>query len=365
MQIFVTADIRIRIFERIGPFFVTTTHSMMIEVSPYPLRFQPLIKQAIWGGSKLGRLLGKEIGQRNDTGESNDYAESWELVDHGPDQSILLNGSLAGQTLSQLIHRDRKWLLGAGGTGGAVTGGATAGFPLLLKYLDCHRVLSVQVHPDDAYAATMAVPDYGKTEAWYVVDVEPGSLIYAGLKTGVTRDQLARAMAAGETDSVLHSFEPARGDCVFIPAGTIHALGAGLVIAEIQQSSDTTFRLFDWNRLGADGQPRPLHLEQSLEVTDYLSGPVDPQKRDQTLRGWQPLVQCDKFTLRSLENGSDVIGGDGRFHIVTIPRGKATVTTDNQAIRMTCGQSLLLPAAMPHCSIAVEPHSTALTASVS
>lgn len=341
----------IRIFERIGTPFVTTKHSKMKKEPPYPLQFRPLIKQTIWGGSKLGQLLGKDIGDQDN------YAESWEVVDHGQDQSIVSNGPLAGQSLSQLIQRDRSWLLGQSVD--------SASFPLLLKYLDCNRVLSVQVHPDDAYGAKMAVPDHGKTEAWYVVDAEPNSLIYAGLKTGVSRNQLAQAMADGETDRVLHSFHPARGDCVFIPAGTVHALGAGLVIAEIQQSSNTTFRLFDWNRVDSDGQPRPLHLQQSLEVTDYLSGPIQPRKSDRSASGWQSLVECDKFTLWSLENGRDVVGGNDRFHILTVPCGNAVLSTDTQEISMTRGQSLMLPAAMPQCSISVESDSTVLMATVS
>jgi mannose-6-phosphate isomerase len=319
---------------------------MMTEISPYPLRFRPLIKQTLWGGSKLGRLLGKEIGDQDN------YAESWELVDHGQDQSVVENGVLAGQTLSQLIQADKNWLLGEASV--------EEQFPLLLKYLDCNRVLSVQVHPDDAYGAKMKVPDRGKTEAWYVVDVQPGSLIYAGLKSGVDRQALAEAIAAGETDGVLHSFEPSPGDCVFIPAGTVHALGAGLVIAEIQQSSDTTFRLFDWNRVGADGRPRPLHVEQSLEVSDYVSGPVEPRKSDPELGGWQSLVRCDQFDLASLEIGSDVVSGDGRPHLLTVPIGRAVLTTPGDTIVLSRGQSVLLPAAIGQCKVAVDPNSTVL-----
>ena len=208
----------------------------------------------------------------------------------------------------------------------------------------------------------METPDRGKTEAWYVVDVEPESLIYAGLQEGVDRAALAEAMQAGETDRVLHAFHPAAGDCVFIPAGTVHALGAGLVIAEIKQSSDTTFRLFDWNRVGADGQPRPLHVEQSLDVSDYHSGPVQPRRSDRTATGWQSLVECDKFRLTSLENGSDRIGGDHRFHIVTVPRGAATLEFQGGEWSLKRGQSILLPAALGECQLTVANDSTVLAA---
>ncbi|OYP29422.1 type I phosphomannose isomerase catalytic subunit [Rhodopirellula sp. MGV] len=325
----------------------------MINAPGYPLKFRPLIKQTIWGGSKLGTMLGKPI---EDAG---DYAESWELVDHGKDQSIVENGKLTGKSLAELIEADPAWLLGPSSL---EKSNGEPHFPLLLKYLDCNRVLSVQVHPDDAYGATMPVPDLGKTEAWYVVDAEPGALIYAGLKTGVDKIKLAEAVATGETEKVLHSFSPSPGDCVFIPAGTVHALGAGLVIAEIQQSSDTTFRLFDWNRVGADGNPRPLHIEQSLEVTDYESGPVPARKSHKDQSGWQTLVQCDKFTLDAMERGSDRVGGDNRFHILTVPRGSAKLVCDGETTVLSRGESILLPAAISECEISVEANSTVLHA---
>ena len=313
-------------------------------LNPYPLRFHPVLKQTIWGGRLLGQSLGKAIG------DDDNYAESWEVVDHGEDQSVVTDGPLAGKTLSELIELDRTWLLGN-------TGNETAEqFPLLLKYLDCNRVLSVQVHPDDAYGATMVVPDRGKTEAWYIVQSKPESLIYAGLKSGVGREQLAAAVDAGETERVLHSFHPEAGDVVFIPAGTVHALGAGLLVAEIQQSSNTTFRLFDWNRMGADGNPRELHVQQSLEVSDYDSGPVVPRSSDPSASGWQSLVSCDKFNLQALESGTAMIGGDNQFHILTTPRGAAKVGER----QLSAGDSVLLPAAMPAIEVSVASASTLL-----
>lgn len=307
----------------------------------YPLRFQPLIKQTIWGGEKLGTLLGKPIGP------GSDHAESWEIVDHGDDQSVVLSGAVAGRSLGELMTADREWLLGEH----AGMPMPSSGFPLLLKYLDCNRVLSVQVHPDDAYGQTMSPPDLGKTEAWYVVHADPESLIYAGLKSGVDRGQLSDAMEAGKTDEVLHSFVAKAGDCVFIPAGTVHALGAGLVIAEIQQSSDTTFRLFDWNRVGADGNPRPLHMQASLDVTDYQRGPIAARQTPTDQSGWQPLVACDKFELSSLTSGSASVGGDDRFHILTVPHGEADLDCDGETVRLVRGESVLLPAAAGSCDL--------------
>ncbi len=314
----------------------------------YPLTFEPIFKRLIWGGRRLGEQLGKPIG------EESDYAESWEIVDHGPDQSIVSNGPLAGQSLRQLILDHPSWLLGeALGVGQ---------FPLLLKYLDCNRVLSVQVHPDDAYAAAMEIPDLGKTEAWYIVAAESASLVYAGLKQGVDRAALQAAIRMGEIEQHLHSFHPAAGDIVFIPAGTVHALGAGLLVAEIQQSSDTTFRLFDWNRVDADGNPRQLHLSQGLAVTDYDSGPVAVRRSDQSAQGMQTMVRCDKFVISVINRGSATIGGDNKFHVLTVPHGNASLHCGQSLTPLAAGQSVLLPAAIEPCRLSIANSGTVLSA---
>ncbi|KAA1259369.1 putative mannose-6-phosphate isomerase YvyI [Rubripirellula obstinata] len=316
-------------------------------MQPYPLQFEPVLKQTIWGGRLLGERLGKPIGS-----DSN-YAESWEVVDHGDDQSVVADGDLKGKTLSALIADDAAWILGTAAN-------SETAFPLLLKYLDCNRVLSVQVHPDDTYGLAMSPPDLGKTEAWYIVDSKPDSLIYAGLKSGIDRVALREAIDSGQTEQVLHSFHPDPGDLVFIPAGTVHALGAGLLVAEIQQSSNTTFRLFDWNRVGADGNARPLHIEPSLDVTDYESGPVAPITSDPLATGWQSMVQCDKFVLRILRSGEAEIGGDGKFHIITVPTGQAILRTDSDSLTLTAGSTVMLPAAMGKCVISAQAESAVM-----
>ncbi len=299
----------------------------------YPLRFQPLFRQYLWGGRRLEAVLRKSLGP------GDDFAESWEIVDHGPDQSVVAAGPLAGQTLGQLLLRHPRELFGAGHE--------QPHFPLLFKFLDAHQSLSVQVHPNDRQAAQLTPPDLGKTEAWVVLHADPGSLIYAGLKTGVDRSALTAAIDAGETESCLHRFAPQAGDCVFIPAGTIHALGAGLVIAETQQSSDTTFRLFDWNRVGKDGQPRPLHIDAALDVIDFDRGPVTPQQPEAVDRDHvERLVACDKFVLdRWKLTSPQTWGGDGRFHIMAVVSGQITVQRDAEDQPLHKGQTLLLPAA--------------------
>ncbi len=312
----------------------------------YPLRFTPILKQTIWGGRRLATQLNKSLGQ------GNDYAESWEIVDHGDHQSMIENGTFAGKSLRQLLLEEKQAVFGRGGDQNA--------FPLLLKYLDCNRVLSVQVHPDDEYGQRMTPPDLGKTEAWYIVESDPDSLIYAGLKEGVDRAELQQAIASGETEGVLHTFHPDEGDIVFIPAGTVHALGAGLVVAEIQQSSNTTFRLYDWNRTDQQGNARELHIQESLEVTDYTFGPVEPRKPLPNHARWQEMVRCEKFVLNLLNTGSAFVAGDGQFHILTVPKGSATLICDDTNYRLLTGQSVLLPASMNRAEVITDPETIVL-----
>jgi mannose-6-phosphate isomerase len=296
------------------------------------LRFQPIFRRYLWGGRRLATVLDKPIGPEED------YAESWELVDHGADQSIVRFGPLAGTTLGELVQQHGDQLLGEGRD--------CSSFPLLMKLLDCNRKLSVQVHPNDEQAAKLTPPDLGKTEAWVVLAAEPGSKIYAGLKPDVTREMLAAAIAAGRCETLLHKFEPFVGDCVFIPAGTVHALGAGLLIAEIQQASDTTFRLFDWNRVDAEGKPRALHVEQSLATIDYDQGPVIAQAPQRVTAGRERLVACDKFVLdRVALEAPATIGGDGRFHLLCVAHGSAQAANDPADMPLARGDVALLPAA--------------------
>ncbi|MBN1854623.1 MAG: class I mannose-6-phosphate isomerase [Pirellulales bacterium] len=333
-------------------------------VIPYPLRFQPIFRRYIWGGRRLATLLGKSIG---DTGTC---AESWEIVDHGDDQSIVTNGPFAGKRLTDLIQRDAPEFFGRHRHFDR--------FPLLFKFLDVHHPLSVQVHPDDAQAAQLDPPDLGKTEAWVVIASKPGSKIYAGLKSGMDRPALIRELARGSLENCLHSFEPQAGDCVLIPAGTVHATSEGLVIAEIQQASDTTFRLFDWNRVDAEGRPRPLHIEQALDAIDFSRGPVEPVVPQPTLdAGIERLIACDVFVLDRwqcamptdrLEAGTDStspsvasishplenrcrtvpasIGGDDRFHIMVVLEGTVELVADHQVEPLRKGGLALIPATL-------------------
>jgi mannose-6-phosphate isomerase len=311
----------------------------------HPLRFEPILKELIWGGRRLAALLAKPLGS------GTTYAESWEIADHGDDVSRVAEGPLKGMSLRDLVRDQRDALLGP-----SVRGGDQ--FPLLVKFLDAHQVLSVQVHPDDDRGRRLAA-DNGKTEAWVILHAEPGSLIYAGLRSGVTRHDLAEAMRTGAVEPLLHRFEPRAGDCILIPAGTVHAIGAGVVLAEIQQMSNATFRIHDWGRTGGDGKPRQLHPAEALESTDFAAGPVNPvRSHPEPFPGGtrERLIQCPYFTLERLRlegpaPASASVGSPERFTILIGLAGTAEVQHKSGITPVALGQTLLLPAALGACPI--------------
>jgi mannose-6-phosphate isomerase len=295
------------------------------------LQFEPILREYVWGGRRLAEL-GKPLG------DGDHYAESWEVVDHGADQSIVEGTSLAGKTLHDLVTNHGPALLGRHDP--------RPQFPLLFKFLDCQRTLSVQVHPNDEQATQLDPPDLGKTEAWVVLAAEPGGKIYAGLKPGVDRQSLERELARGSCQSCLHAFEPRAGDCLLIEAGTVHALGAGLLVAEIQQASDTTFRLFDWNRVDIDGKPRALHVQQSLDTIDYRRGPVNPVVPQSSNRpNVERLVKCDKFILDRWQlDAPQTIENDNQFHLLSAIEGSVSVRSEDSQLDLSRGDTLLVPA---------------------
>jgi mannose-6-phosphate isomerase len=316
----------------------------------YPLRLAPLFQPYLWGGRRLAEQLGKPLPA------DGVWAESWEIVDHGTRCSVVAEGPLAGWSLHDCLEADRLGVLGRHHQ--------HPHFPLLLKYLDCHQTLSVQVHPDDAYAAAMSPPDLGKTEAWYIVSAEPESVIYAGLRPGVDRVQLEAALEQGDLVPCLNRLSVAPGECIFIPAGTVHALGGGLLVAEIQQASDTTFRLYDWDRVGTDGQPRPLHVEQALQVIDFGAAPIEPTApQPSDVEGAQQLVGCSKFRLDLIDQpGEYLLPMADESWIVTVPQGQVCITTGDQQTWLGVGQSCLLCAACQGAQLRVTQGSRLLLA---
>jgi len=316
------------------------------------LRFRPLLKRIRWGGTRLGSLLNKPIGA------ADDYAESWEISDHGDDQSRVIGEPLDGWTLQRLVREKNEELFGRHA--------GQSQFPLLVKFLDAHDRLSVQVHPNDEQAKTFDPSENGKTEAWVILAADPGSQIYAGLRAGVDQEDLARAIDGGTVAQCLHSVAVRRGDCVFIPAGTVHAIGEGIVLAEIQQSSDLTFRLSDWGRLGTDGRPRPLHISEALSCTDFDRGPVDPVSPRILASGshrQEELVRCDFFVLhRHTTTKPLTIGHDNRFHVLMLLDGAAEFVTDTTRMSLGRGGTVLMPASCGNVTIKPNQQITLLEA---
>ncbi|MBI1324999.1 mannose-6-phosphate isomerase [bacterium] len=309
-----------------------------------PIVFEPILKRILWGGRRLNTVLGKRIGPESD------YAESWELADHAQGCSVVSwPPELAGVSLKDLVRDSPRELLGD-----EIAAEGSGQFPLLIKFLDAQNVLSLQVHPDDELARKIA-GDNGKNEAWYVLAAEPGSRIYAGLVPGTTREAFAAAMRTGTVEPLVHSFEPRPGDFIHIPAGTVHAIGAGVLLAEIQQMSDATFRVDDWGRIGPDGKPRKLHPEEALAATDFARGPVGPVEPERIASEnaeavHENLVSTRYFAVDRwiLDRPIDLGDPDGRrFTILVIVGGRGEITSGNgrETLEIHHGMTVLLPAA--------------------
>jgi mannose-6-phosphate isomerase len=293
----------------------------------------------VWGGRRLATVLNKSL----PTDEP--YGESWEVSDHRVHRSVVADGPAAGASLRDLMAGRPAALLGP-------AAGRHAGFPWLVKFLDANDWLSVQVHPDERAVRELLPGEGSKTEAWFVLDAAPGSRIYAGLRPGVNRDRLCAALEGGTVTECLHSFTPRPGDCVFLPAGTVHAVGGGVLMAEVQQTSDATFRLFDWNRRDAQGRLRALHIKEALASIDWGQGPVQPVQvpgyREQPGRQRTPLVRCPYFTLEYVQDGKPFgCGGEGRLQALIVLRGRGRLWTPGGEDGLRAGQTWVLPASMP------------------
>jgi mannose-6-phosphate isomerase len=227
----------------------------MLAAMASPILFVPQYMERVWGGRTLETRYGRELPEPGVP-----FGESWEISDRPEACSVVTGGPHDGRTLHDLWDTQREEIFGPGFAG-------HGRFPLLVKILDARDDLSIQVHPPLAVAA--ALGGEPKTEMWFIAKADPGAKLFVGLKPGVTRERFATAIASGEVADLVHAIEPHAGDSIFIPSGRLHAIGAGLVIFEIQQNSDTTYRVFDWNRVGLDGAPRDLHVAESLECIDF------------------------------------------------------------------------------------------------
>jgi mannose-6-phosphate isomerase len=296
-------------------------------VNLYPLKFEPIYKKRIWGGQKLREIFNKDIPPLEKIGES------WELADLLDDKSVIINGELAGQTLNSAIKKYPKEITGAQNFSGT--------FPLLIKFLDAEDILSVQVHPDSEACRRMGKGD-PKTECWYIIFAAPGAVIYRGLKKGVTKEEFSKAIKMGTVAELLEKVPVGAGQCHFLPAGTAHSIGAGLLIAEIQTPSDTTYRVFDWNRVDDTGKSRPLHIEEALESINFNAAgsnfPITTVGR---------LVDCECFKIDKghQAKGCETLLSPGKMKTLIILAGFGTILGDDGSlVEFSAGDCLLVPA---------------------
>ena len=291
----------------------------------YPLTFATLSKERVWGGQRLRGSLGKQISPASDP-----IGETWELVDLPDDQSHVVAGPLAGATLHELVRRHTDALLGGVSLDGAR-------FPLLVKYIDANQTLSVQVHPDGAAAARLG--GRPKSEAWYILDAAPDAALYLGLKPGTTAETLREALATERGVEGLVERVPARpGDLFPVPPGTVHAIGAGILLAEVQQPSDTTYRVYDWGRVGLSGKPRQLHVDEALASIHFDAAPAGPVR--------QGLVDMALFQIRllTLDPGMvEPLRGVGPVVSVGLEGAAAVVWDGGEDTRCARGDVVLVP----------------------
>lgn len=306
-----------------------------------PLEFTPLLKRTRWGGERLGTQLHKMIGVEGD------YGESWELSDHPQAPTLIAGGAYADWTLSQLIQKNPDAVYG--------TGKYYSTFPLLIKFIDATDRLSLQVHPGESGQQSFDVARSGKSEAWVVLDAVEESCIYAGLKAGVTETQLRAHLAQGIVEECLHSYPVQKGDCVYIPAGTLHAIGEGVLLAEVQQTSDVTYRLFDWNRLDQLGNPRPLHITNALECIDFEQGPVELlQPRSQSVGDHQidELLESEHFSIRRHTACSSFsLTSLNQAQVLIVLEGAGQLDCSVETYELFQGKTLLIPASASDCQI--------------
>jgi len=288
-----------------------------------PLIFEPLFMERVWGGRQLQSLFHKALPNGTPVGES------WEIVDREAAQSIVHLGARRGTSLHELWTSQRREIFGP-----AYESHPSPRFPILIKLLDARERLSLQVHPPAAIAPSLGGEP--KTEMWYFVDTQPGATINAGLKAGVTRTQFESLLRAGQVAEAVPTLPVEAGDSIFIPSGRLHAIGGGSVLVEVQQNSDTTYRVFDWNRTGLDGHPRTLHIEESLAATDFNDFEPGLHHRTEGI-----LADCSFFKVEKIALTESISGAShGQFAIIIVLTGIVTCGETN----FSAGNVFLVPA---------------------
>jgi len=317
---------------------------------PYPLLFAPVYKNYMWGGERI-----REQFMRHET--PTPCAESWEVSAHPDGMSIVENGPLCGKTLNELCKKYGTALLG--------THCPDEDFPLLIKIIDAKSRLSVQVHPDEN-----AAERYGgeaKTEMWYILDAKEDAFVCAGFNKGVGPRIFSDALNAGRLPPLLKTLPVVPGKSVFIPGGIVHAIGEGCLMLEVQQNSNTTYRVYDWDRIGTDGKPRLLHIREALEVLDWNAPALDlqtpiPMKAENPDNTRERALRCDFFTVEHLTlTGPEPVTPAGHsFRVLFAPGNPVFIKTPDETFTLPAGRSCLIPASMPAYTLTAEKPETAL-----
>jgi mannose-6-phosphate isomerase len=308
----------------------------------YPLTFRPIFMERVWGGRRLEELYGKTLPPNRPIGES------WEIADRPDAVSVIDNGPLAGTDLHWVVRHRADELFGP------AFNQERARFPWLIKMLDARDTLSLQVHPPAEIAAELGGEP--KTEMWYVTAATSDAAIFAGLKRRITRTEFERRLGDGTVADCVHRIVVTPGDCMFLRSGRVHALGAGCLIVEIQQNSDTTYRVFDWNRLGLDGKPRDLHLEQSMrsiDFDDFEPSLVVPRVEHATYGRNRLLVDDPLFRVEKVEIDADrtMPLEPATLQVVGLLGGSAEVTSPAGAVSLRAGQFALVPACLAESAV--------------
>jgi mannose-6-phosphate isomerase len=316
----------------------------MTDTPLYPLRFEPIFQYRPWGGRRLAALARAPL----PGGDDNPIGEAWLLSDRNDHASVVANGPLKGLTIGAVIAQSPELFLGR-------LAKRFSRFPLLLKFLDARDTLSVQVHPSDGQAKYLPAGERGKTEAWVVLEAGAESRVYAGLKAGVTADDLRRAVVAGTVPDQLASFQPVRGDSVLIEAGTVHTMG-GLVVFEVQENSDVTFRLYDWDHVDPrTGKPRALQVDEAMACIDFSRGAVEPTMPVVEMEGSalrERIVRCEHFEVWRLQGESPTnftVGAEGAPRVLVCIAGDGELEHDGGVHPFRTGDVMLLPAAVGAC----------------
>ncbi len=316
-----------------------------------PLVFDPRYWNRLWGGRSLQTRFGRQI-------PDGLVGESWEISTHSLHLSRVAEGPFVGRSLAELWQSHRVELSGTSHLP------PNAPFPLLVKLLDCQQPLSVQVHPNAEQAAKLCPHERGKSEAWVVLDTGPNARLLAGFKHGVTRDDLLAALREGRVDACLHELRPQVGDCILIPAGVPHAIVGPLVLLEVQPTSDATFRLFDWNRVDLNGQPRTLHINESLAAIDWQCGPIDPvNSMTYSGTGSTRLLNSAEFALDRFVGKGVLDITYPSLAVCLLVSGRATLQ-DRSGYRRSFvpGETVLIPAQHSNCQWELHDDSELITA---